>query len=101
MTTLRIQNTVKDFDEWKAVFDKFDRFRTEKGMRSYRMSRRVDEPSDVVVDLDFDSLEAATAFRAALEQIRQTPQSKGQLVSYEAPVLYDLVEQRDVERAHG
>ncbi|MBW8751518.1 MAG: hypothetical protein JF565_08840 [Propionibacteriales bacterium] len=96
MATLHIENTVKDFDEWKAVFDKFDRFRAEKGMRAYRMSRRVDDPNSVVVDLDFDSVEAATAFRGALEQIWQTPQSKEQLVSHGTPRLYDLVEQRQL-----
>ena len=93
MATLRIENTVKDFDEWKAVFDKFDRFRSEKGVRSYRMSRQVDEPNNVVIDMDFDSVEAATGFGAALEQIWTTPQSDQQLVSHEAPRLYDVVEQ--------
>jgi quinol monooxygenase YgiN len=96
MATLHIENTVKDFDEWKAVFDKFDRFRAEKGMRAYRMARQADEPNKVVVDMDFDSIEAATDFRAALEQIWQTPQSRQELVSHEAPRLYDVVEQRQL-----
>jgi ribosomal protein L35AE/L33A len=93
MAMLRIENTVKDFDEWKAVFDKFDRFRVEKRMRGYRMSRQVDDPNTVVVDLDFDTVEDATEFRGAIEQIWSTPQSKEQLVSHAVPRLYDLVEQ--------
>jgi hypothetical protein len=96
MPSLHVENTVKDFDEWKAVFDKFDRFRAEKRMRSYRMSRLIDDPNKVVIDLDFDSLEDATAFRGALEQIWQTPQSKEQLVAHTTPQLYDVVEQRHV-----
>lgn len=94
MATLHIENTVRNFDEWKAVFDKFDRFRAEKGMRAYRMARLVDDPNQVTVDLDFDSREDALAFRGALEQIWQTPQSKEQLVSHEPLRLYELVEQR-------
>ena len=94
MATLHIENTVRDFEEWKAVFDKFDRFRAEKGMRSYRMARQVDDPNKVVVDLDFDSIEEATDFRGALEQIWRTPQSQQQLVAHSTPVLYDVVEQR-------
>lgn len=94
MTSLHIENTVRDFDEWKAVFDKFDRFRADKRMRSYRMARRVDAPNEVVIDLDFDSLEDATEFRTALEQIWQTPQSKEQLVAHGNPTLYDVVEER-------
>lgn len=94
MATLHIENTVHDFDEWKAVFDKFDRFRAEKGMRGYRMARLVEDPNVVTIDLDFDSVEEATAFRGALEQIWQTPQSQAQLVSHGTPRLYDVVEQR-------
>ena len=94
MTTVRIQNTVRDFGQWKAVFDKFDRFRAEKGARAYRMSRLVDDPNNVVVDLDFDSVEEATAFRTALETIWQSPQSREQLVAHEVPKLYELVEAR-------
>ena len=94
MATLHIENAVRDFEEWKAVFDKFDRFRAEKGMRSYRMARQVDDPRKVVIDLDFDSLREATEFREALEQIWRTPQSQQQLVAHSTPVLYDLVEER-------
>jgi len=96
MATLHVENTVRDFDEWKAVFDKFDRFRAEKNMRAYRMSRQVDDPNQVIIDLDFDSLEDATAFRGALEQIWQTPQSKEQLIAHSTPQLYDVVEQRQL-----
>lgn len=94
MTTVRIVNTVRDFDEWKTVFDKFDRFRAEKGTRAYRVSRQVDDPNNVVVDLDFDSLEEATGFSTALERIWQTPQSREQMVAHESPRLYEVVEQR-------
>lgn len=96
MTSLHIENTVKDFDAWKAAFDKFDRFRAEKGMRSYRMARQVDDPNRVVIDLDFDSVEEASAFRGALAKIWQTPQSKEQLVAHNDPQLYDVVEQRQL-----
>jgi hypothetical protein len=94
MPTLHIENTVHDFDAWKAVFDKFERFRAEKGMRGYRMSRLVEDPRQVVIDLDFDSVEAATDFRGALEQIWSTPQSWTQLAAHVAPRLYEVVEQR-------
>lgn len=96
MVTVHVENTVRDFDAWKAVFDKFDRFRVDQGMRSYRMSRRLDDPQKVFVDLDFDSVDEATAFRGALEQIWRTPQSKEHLVSHETPTLFEVVEQREL-----
>lgn len=93
MHSLHIENTVHDFDEWKAVFDRFSRFRAEKRVRAYRVARRVEDPSQVVLDLEFDSIEDATAFRGALLQIWRTPQSERQLVSHTAPQLYEVVEE--------
>jgi DNA mismatch repair ATPase MutS len=96
MATLHVENTVRDFDEWKSVFDKFERFRADKRMRAYRLSRQVDDLNKVTIDMDFDSVEEATSFREALEQIWQTPQSKEQLVAHETPRLYDVVEHREL-----
>jgi hypothetical protein len=94
MTTLHIENQVRDFDSWKAAFDKFERFRAEQGVRAYRISRSVTDPHQVMVDLDFDSVTEATAFRQALEQIWRTPQSREQLVDHAEPVVLDVVVER-------
>jgi hypothetical protein len=94
MATLHVENTIRDFEAWKAVFDKFDRFRADKNTRSYRLSRQVEDPNKIVIDLDFDSVEDAVAFGAALEQIWRTPQSQAQVVTHTRPTVYDVVEQR-------
>lgn len=93
-TTLHIENTVRDYDSWKAVFDKFDRFRVDKGVRSYRLSRDAGQPNRVTIDLDFDSHDEAATYRGALEQIWTTPQSKEQLIEHEAPQILEVVEHR-------
>ena len=93
MNTLQIRNTVRDFDSWKAAFDKFERFRADHGVRSYRVVRRVDDQHAVEVTLDFDSAEAATDFRGHLEQIWRTPQSQAELVDHDEPVLFEVVTQ--------
>lgn len=92
MNTLHIETRVHDFDAWKAVFDKFDRFRVDHGVRSHRMSRDLDDPQQVTIDLDFDSVEEATTFRSALEKIWATPQSREQVVAHATPVLRTVVE---------
>jgi hypothetical protein len=94
MATLHIENTVRDFDAWKAAFDKFERFRADKGVRSWRLARELADPDQVVIDMDFDSTEEAIAFRGALEQIWRTPQSRNELVSHNAPTVYEVVETR-------
>jgi hypothetical protein len=93
-TTLHIENTVRDYDSWKAVFDKFDRFRVDKGVRSYRLSRDPGQLNRVTIDLDFDSHDEAAAFRGALEQIWTTPQSREQLIEHEPPQILEVVEHR-------
>jgi hypothetical protein len=90
-TSLQIRNTVHDFEAWKAAFDKFERFRADHGVRSYRVLRRADDAQDVQVILDFDSPEAAVEFRGQLEQIWRTPQSRNQLVARDEPLLLEDV----------
>lgn len=92
MATLHVENTVHDFETWKAVFDKFDRFRAEHKVLSYRLGRDAEEPNRVSVDLDFDSLEDAESFRVQLEKIWQTPQSKAEIAGHVQARLVDVVE---------
>ena len=94
MTTVHIENTVHDFGTWKANFDKYERFRAEQGVRSYRVSRGVTDPNEVLVDLEFGDETAAQAFLPKLEQIMNSPQAKTQLVRHLAPRLYAIVTER-------
>lgn len=91
MNSLLVTNTVHDYDDWKAAFDKFERFRADHGVRSYRVLRSAADERDVRVVLDFDSAAAALEFRGHLEQIWRTPQSRAQLVAHDEPVLYEVV----------
>ena len=94
MTTVHIENTVGDFDTWKANFDKYERFRAEHGVQSYRVSRSITEPNEVLVDLEFCDETAAQAFLPKLEQIMNSPQARTQLVRHSVPQLYTVVTER-------
>ena len=94
MTTVHIENTVQDFDAWKTNFDKYERFRAEHGVQSYRVSRSVTEPNEVLIDLEFCDETAAHAFLPKLEQIMSSPQAQTQLVRHSAPRLYVVVTER-------
>jgi hypothetical protein len=91
MTTVHIQNTVRDFEAWKANFDKYERFRAGQGVQSYRVSRGVTEPDEVLIDLEFCDQTAAQAFLPRLEQIMTSPQAQAQLVRHSVPRLYAVV----------
>jgi len=94
MTTLHIDNTVHDYDTWKDAFDRYEAFRKERGVRSYRIARDATDPQRVLVDLDFDDAASATEFRGALEKIWATPLSRREMVSHRAPLLLDVVVHR-------
>ena len=94
MTTVHIENTVHDFDAWKTTFDKYERFRAEEGVQSYRVSRSVTDPNEVVIDLEFCDETAAQAFLPKLEQIMSSPQAQAQLVRHSVPRLYAVVTER-------
>ncbi|WP_344424673.1 hypothetical protein [Pseudonocardia ailaonensis] len=66
MATLLIQHAVTDLDTWRRAFAGFADARARAGVRAQRVSRPVDDPCAVVVELDFDSVAAATAFREFL-----------------------------------
>ncbi len=91
-TSLHIENTVHDFATWKRVFDSFAKFRSDRGVRSYRIARHADDGRRVVIDLDFDGPDEALAFRGALEQIFETPQSQETLISHDELSVLDVVE---------
>ena len=94
MTTVHIENTIQDFNTWKAAFDKYERFRAEQGVQSYRVSRSVTDPDEVIIDLEFCDETAARAFLPKLEQIMNSPQARTQLVRHSAPRLYAVVTER-------
>jgi ribosomal protein L35AE/L33A len=96
-TTLHIENTVRDYASWQETFDKFERFRADNGVQSYRICRRDSNPNEVTVDLEFGSREDAEAFVPKLLKIWSTPQSKEHLISHGAPELREVMRHRVLE----
>ena len=62
MRTLHIEHPITDLETWVAAFSRFADARREAGVRAERVQRPVDNPSYVVIDLDFDTTEEAGGF---------------------------------------
>lgn len=62
MTTLHIRHAITDFDTWASAFGRFAGARRDAGVRAHRVQRPVDDPAYVVIDLDFDTTDAAESF---------------------------------------
>jgi hypothetical protein len=50
---------VGDYDAWKPMFDK-DVPRTRESAKSYRIFRNVDDPGEVFIEIEFESLDDAS-----------------------------------------
>lgn len=66
MPTLNIRHPVTDFDVWSSAFDRFAAVRRDAGVVGERVQRPVDDPRFVVIDLEFETVERAEAFRRFL-----------------------------------
>jgi len=72
---LHIEHAITDLATWTEAFNRFEHARTDAGVTAQRIHQPVDDDRYIVVDLDFSSLDAATRFKAFLEQvIWQTPE---------------------------
>ncbi len=69
MATLHIEHPITDFAVWHAAFDRFSDARRQAGVRAQRVRRPVDDPAYVVIDLEFDTADAAEAFRGFLQTV--------------------------------
>ena len=58
---------------WKTAFDRDPVNRAASGVTAYRISRPVDDPHYVVVELDFDQREQAEALLANLQAGMEAP----------------------------
>jgi hypothetical protein len=80
MTVLiQLEHPVRDFDTWKAAFDRDPINRRAGGVRRYRILRPVDDPAYVAVDLEFKDRSEADAFLEALHRLWQSPVAQAAL----------------------
>ena len=81
MPTLHIEHAISDFRVWKNAFEADPARREESGVRRYRVFRPLDDPRYVAIDLDFETLAEAEAFRSVLQDLwgsgRATPALTG------------------------
>jgi hypothetical protein len=67
MTTLHIEHPISDFATWRLAFDRLAEVRRAAGVVGGRLARPIDDPHYIVLALDFDTADHATAFLDFLE----------------------------------
>jgi len=62
MATVLITHAIENYDEWKPGFDAHAETRHEYGSRGYRLFRGTDDPNDITMLFEWDSVENARRF---------------------------------------
>ena len=73
---LWIQHKVRDYDDWKPVFDAGEQLRTRHRCTGHEIYRGDDNANDLTIMLDFPSREAGEAFLAD-PQLKQDMDAAG------------------------
>ncbi len=86
-TVLRMEHHVRDFDEWKAIFDeKGPMLRQHFGARGYRVLREVSDPNQVMIDVTFDAPDRAEAFLGRMRELWALRVSEGVISNPQAHI---------------
>jgi quinol monooxygenase YgiN len=65
MIRLFVRHSVADFPTWRQAYDDFDAERQGMGVTGHAVFQSADDPNDVTIFHDFESMETAQAFMAS------------------------------------
>ena len=92
MYVLRIEHSTGDYDRWKQLFDSDPVDRAGKGVRRHYVSRAVDDPAQVCIELAFDSQEQANGLLEAMRGVwSQVP---GDVISQPSSRIFEVTEEK-------
>lgn len=69
MPTLHIEHAITDRDTWLGAFARFAEARKNAGVVSQRVRQPVDDANYILIDLEFETVPAAEAFKTFLETV--------------------------------
>lgn len=70
MATVFVRHRVADYDRWKQGYDSWQSVRKERGVKGDGVYRSEDDPNDITVYEEFDTMEAAKSF-ASQDDLKQ------------------------------
>ena len=76
MIRMFVRHPVTDFSVWKKAYDDFDQERRGMGVIGDSVFQAADDPNDVTLWHDFETLDAAQAFMAS-ERLREVMSGAG------------------------
>ncbi len=88
MVHVLVKHKVKDYEKWKSAFDGNSDFRKAGGEKGARLFRQVDKPNDLVIILEWDTIENAKKFYES-EDLKKIMKEAGVMMK---PYIYYLEE---------
>jgi hypothetical protein len=67
VATLHIEHPITDLETWLGAFGRFEEARSKAGVQAQRVHQPIDDDRYILVELDFDTVEQAEAFKGFLE----------------------------------
>jgi len=96
MFVLHMEHPVADYDAWKQRgFDADPLGRKQMGVKRYRIGRKSGDPNHLMIELEFDTAEAATRMAGALQQMWVGAQARG-LIGVPSLTSFEIVEAQDL-----
>jgi hypothetical protein len=96
MTIVHIEHPIRDFASWKAAFDSDPIGRERSGVRRYQIFRPVDDSNYVMVDLEFDHVDAANEVATALRKLWERVETEGLIGSQQLHIV-EVVESKEYQ----
>ena len=90
MPLLRIEHRVADYEGWKQAFDGDPADRKGSGVKRYWIMRSIDDPQQVLIDLEFDTIGQAEALLASMRKIWN--QVQGKVIFEPQAIIVEIVE---------
>lgn len=76
MIRMFVRHPVADYAVWKEGYDAFDEERRGMGVKGHAVFQALDDPNDVTVWHDFDTLDSAEAFLGS-SRLREVMEAAG------------------------
>jgi ribose 5-phosphate isomerase len=93
MIILQIEHPVPDYNGWKKAFDSDPMGRKQSGVKRYKIYRQSDNSNNVIVDLEFDTIDEAKDLQAKLKQLWN--QVEGKIITGPKARIIEMVESRE------
>jgi hypothetical protein len=76
MVRVFVRHDVEDYAAWRKAYDAFDATRKRLGVKAQAVFQNIDDPNDITVWHEVESLEAARAFTSS-EELKTAMKSAG------------------------